>query len=89
MKTENIKKFILIEAVKLANDAVNILCWEAEDAKKILETYENRKKWNDETCELYDTTVHFQFRKVVLYPYSKNVDTYQIDLDDVIKISKS
>ncbi len=89
MKTDNIKKFILIEGVKLANDAVNILCWEAEDASKILEIYENRKKWNDETAELYDTTVHFQFRKVILFPYSKNVDTYQIGIEDVIKISKS
>jgi hypothetical protein len=89
MNTENIKKFILIEAVKLATDNVNILCWEAEDASKILETYESRKKWNDETAELYDTTVHFQFRKVILWPSSKAVDTYQIGIEDVIKISKN
>lgn len=89
MNTENIKKFILIEAVKLADDSVNILCWEAEEASKILETYESRKKWNEETAELYDTTVHFQFRRVVLFPHSKNVDTYQIGIEDVIKISNS
>ncbi len=89
MNTENIKKFILIEGVKLATDAVNVLCWEADDASKILEIYESRKKWNEETCELYDTTVAFQFRKVILYPHSKNIDTYQIDIEDVISISKS
>jgi hypothetical protein len=88
MNTENIKKFILIEAVKLATNHVNILCWEAEDASKILEIYEKRKKWNEDTTDLYDTTVGFQFRKVVQYPHSKAIETYQMDMDDIIYISQ-
>ena len=84
-----IKKFMLIEASKLATDNVVIETWEAETATKILETYHNRKKWCDEHEEEYSMKTSFQFRKVVIYNYSKDVNTWRISLEEIEELAKA
>lgn len=88
MKTNNIKNFLLIEASKLATDEVNIVTWEAESPSKILELYENRKKWNDEHEEEYSTKTSFQFRRIVVYHYSGNVSTWLTDINEIKELAK-
>jgi hypothetical protein len=89
MKIDNIKQFILIEARKLATDNVSIDTWEAETATKILETYHSRKKWCDDNAEEYDMTTSFQFRKVVVYPYSGDASTWLIELNEIEELAKA
>ena len=89
MNIENIKKFLLIEASKLATDRVIINTWEAETASKILEIYHSRKKWSDDNAEEYDMTTSFQFRRVVVYPYSGDASTWLIELNEIEELAKT
>ena len=89
MKPENIKKFLLIEASKLATDKVIIDTWEAETATKILEVYESRKKWCDEHEEEYSMRTSFQFRKLVVYSYCGDASTWHTDIEAVKEFANS
>ena len=88
MEKEKIKLFILIEASKLADDSVTIDTWEAETATKILRMYADRKKWCDENEERYSMRTSFMFRKIVLYPYSKNVCSWRTDINEIKEIAE-
>ena len=88
MKSDGIKLFILIEASKLADDSVTIDTWDTETATKMLEMYAKRKKWNDENEERYSMRTSFMFRKIVLYPYTKNVCSWRTDINEIKEIAE-
>lgn len=87
-EASGIVKILIIEASKLATDEVHITCWEHDSAIKALEHYHERKKWNEDTAELYSSTTSFTFRKVILYFYSKMVSTYTLDKEELIALAK-
>jgi argininosuccinate synthase len=87
MKTT--KKYLLIEASKLATDNVTIDTWEAETATEILEIYEKRKKWSDEHEEEYSMRTSFMFRVVVMYDYSKDINTWHRSIEEIKELSES
>lgn len=84
---KDIKKYLLIEASKLATDNVVISTWESETATEILKTYEERKKWNDEHEEMYSMRTSFMFRRIEMYHYSKDINTWQSDLDSIKELA--
>lgn len=83
----DIKKFLLIEASKLANDSVIIDTWEADTASKILETYEKRKAWCDAHEEEYSMRTAFMFRRVVVYHFSQDVSTWVSSLEEIKELA--
>lgn len=87
MKTT--KKYLLIEASKLATDNVTIDTWEAETATDILETYEKRKKWSDEHEEEYMMRTSFMFRVIVMYDYSKDINTWGRSIEEIKELSEA
>ncbi len=87
MKTT--KKFLLIEACKLATDNVIIETWEAQTATEILETYEKRKKWSDEHEEEYSMRTSFMFRVIEMYNFSKDINTWRRNIEEIKKLSEA
>ena len=87
MKTT--KKYLLIEASKLATDNVVIDTWEAETATEILETYDSRKKWADEHEEEYMMRTSFMFRVIVMYDYSKDINTWSRSIEEIKELSEA
>jgi hypothetical protein len=87
MKTT--KKFLLIEASKLATDNVVINTWEAETATQILETYEERKKWSDEHEEEYSMRTSFMFRVIDMYNFSKDINTWGRSLKEIKELASN
>ena len=85
--TKEVKKFLLIEASKLANDNVIIDTWENETATEILETYKKRKDWCDAHEEKYSMRTTFEFRRVVVYAYSNSVSTYGTSLEAIKELA--
>ena len=86
-EVSGVVKILIIEASKLANDEVHICCWEHDSAIKALEFYHERKKWNEDTAELYSSTTSFTFREVILYFYSQQVSTYTLDKEGLIALA--
>lgn len=87
MKTT--KKFLLIEASKLATDNVVIESWEAETATEILETYEKRKKWSDEHEEEYSMRTSFMFRVIQMYDFSKDINTWRRNIEEIKELAEA
>ena len=87
MKTT--KKFLLIEASKLATDNVVIDTWEAETATEILETYEKRKKWSDEHEEEYSMRTSFMFRVIQMYDFSKDINTWFRNIEEIKELAEA
>lgn len=80
---EYIKGFMLIEAIRLADNKVHIMTLEVSTAKDMVKLYEERKAYEEQNSERLSFETFWQFRVVCVYDSINNAQTYQVSIDEI------